>query len=293
MRAAFAGIIDYAGLFPPAGCTMADAIRQYDVYRRSSDRWMLDRFVVAAIRLEELGETVERSRLAIDPADGWKLSAVLGANIPDDAAKAVEFNDRWRARGIEVDSVECRISTVGQIFVVNEQIPPGFVRHFEVPHRGPYGPLVEAIGRIGTRAKIRTGGTKPELFPPGDHLGAFIRAAVHYCVPFKATAGLHHPWAGVYPLTYDPGTARHRMYGFVNVLLATAEAIRDLDSAHVEDILEENDREAFRREPGALVWRDRVYTVADLVEAHRRCFRAFGSCSFREPVDEFGIQVAA
>ena len=52
MRAAFAGIVDYAGLFPPATCSMADAISSYNTYRRSPDRWMLGRFIVAASRLD-------------------------------------------------------------------------------------------------------------------------------------------------------------------------------------------------------------------------------------------------
>ena len=84
MRAAFAGIVDYAGLFPPAGCTMAQAVSAYDSYRGSPDRWMLGRFIVAASRLDELGQVVElrlriggahRRHVPCEQGEPWRNSA--------------------------------------------------------------------------------------------------------------------------------------------------------------------------------------------------------------------------
>ena len=46
LRALLAGLIDYAGLFPPAGLPMADVARNYDAYRGSSDAWALGRLSV-------------------------------------------------------------------------------------------------------------------------------------------------------------------------------------------------------------------------------------------------------
>ena len=80
MRDVFSEIVDYAGLFPPAACTMAEAVRNYCGYRDSVDRWMLGAFVVAAARLEELSEVLQLAGL--NPAEPWRLSVVLGANIP-------------------------------------------------------------------------------------------------------------------------------------------------------------------------------------------------------------------
>src|SRR5437660_12910682 len=54
LRALLGGIIDYAGLFPPAKLPLDQAIQRYAKYRRLDDRWMLGRFVIPAVRLGEL-----------------------------------------------------------------------------------------------------------------------------------------------------------------------------------------------------------------------------------------------
>ena len=53
-RAALGGFIDYAGLFPPAGLRMAEAVGNYASYRTGPHAWALGRFVVPAGRLVEL-----------------------------------------------------------------------------------------------------------------------------------------------------------------------------------------------------------------------------------------------
>jgi hypothetical protein len=53
-KALFSGLIDYAGLFPPAALPMADALRNYDAYRRGEHAWMLGRFVVPAAKIGEV-----------------------------------------------------------------------------------------------------------------------------------------------------------------------------------------------------------------------------------------------
>ena len=133
MRAAFKEIVDYAGLFPPASCSMADAVRQYAVYRQSEDRWMLGRFVVAATRLQELGLAIETSGITIDRSDPWRLSVVMGAHVPAELARIAAFQAAWEARDVYADSIEYKVSSVGQVRTLGEQIPRAFRRFFEVP----------------------------------------------------------------------------------------------------------------------------------------------------------------
>src|SRR5262245_27234643 len=54
LRALLAGVIDYAGLFPPAKLPLDQAIRNYARYRREPESWMLGRFICPAARLAEL-----------------------------------------------------------------------------------------------------------------------------------------------------------------------------------------------------------------------------------------------
>ncbi|MES2307049.1 MAG: hypothetical protein V4558_16220 [Gemmatimonadota bacterium] len=286
MRTVFRGIVDYAGLFPPASLGMAESILQFEQYRRSPDRAMLGRFVVAASRLEEFGGEFLRLALTADPADPWRLSAVTGALLPTEMDRVNAFKAVWDARGVIVDAIEHRVANAGQVIVVNEIVPPSFVRFLEVPAEGPYGPLVKAIGGIGAFGKIRTGGTSPELFPSPESLTQFLIACTVQRVPFKATAGLHHPLRGSFPLTYDAHSERFVMYGFVNVLLATAELMRGGEGETAQQILEEDEPSAFASSADAIAWRDSRYSGDELARVRRELFLGFGSCSFREPVDE-------
>ena len=55
VRALLTGIIDYAGMFPPAKLPLDQAIRNYARYRTEPESWMLGRFICPAARLEERG----------------------------------------------------------------------------------------------------------------------------------------------------------------------------------------------------------------------------------------------
>lgn len=288
MRDIFAGIVDYAGLFPPAACTMAEAVRNYHGYRNSAERWMLGSFVVAASRLEECSAALAVD--ALTPADPWRLSVVMGVNTTAELARIEAFTNRWEGRGVQVDAIECKVTSAGQAAAISRQIPARFRRYFEVPIEGPYRPIVEAIRGADACAKVRTGGTTPELFPTPEQLTLFLLAATHIGVAFKATAGLHHPIRGTFPLTYAPDAPRYIMYGFVNVLLATAELARGGDGETAQAILEDLDTRHFSRENTGIRWRDRDFSPEELASVRHGCFLGFGSCSFREPVDELRLE---
>jgi hypothetical protein len=62
LRILLEGLIDYAGLFPPAALPMEQAVANYGRYRAGEHAWMLGRFVVPA---ERVGEVPEEFPLAI------------------------------------------------------------------------------------------------------------------------------------------------------------------------------------------------------------------------------------
>jgi hypothetical protein len=84
-RALMAGLVDYAGLFPPAGLGMLEAVRRYREYLAGPDRWALGRFVVPAARLAEFGAAFEEVCCG-EREPVWGLS-VLGSG---DAARDAE-----------------------------------------------------------------------------------------------------------------------------------------------------------------------------------------------------------
>src|SRR5690606_19531676 len=71
-RVLLSGIVDYAGLFPPAALTMWSAVQNYAAYRSGVDAWALGRFVAPAVRLHELATAIA----GLDPEGtfaGWRV----------------------------------------------------------------------------------------------------------------------------------------------------------------------------------------------------------------------------
>lgn len=139
------------------------------------------------------------------------------------------------------------------------------------------------VKAAGIFAKIRTGSIKPEGIPSAESVAEFIITCARLKLPFKATAGLHHPIRAEYPLTYEANAPRAVMHGFLNVFLAAAFAWQgDTD---ILPVLTETDPSAFRFDEAAH-WRNRSLTVAQLQDARQNFSHAFGSCSFEEPIQD-------
>ena len=124
----------------------------------------------------------------------------------------------------------------------------------------------------------------PEAIPGSGPLARFLEACALSAVPFKATAGLHHPVRGEHPLTYDEGAPRRTMHGFLNVFTAAALARGGMAAAQIEAVLREIDPTAFHIDDDGLGWRDQRVPTDELAVMRRDFATSFGSCSFAEPV---------
>jgi hypothetical protein len=119
---------------------------------------------------------------------------------------------------------------------------------------------VGAIAAVGGRVKLRCGG---EVVPSAEQVALVMVSCSAARVPMKATAGLHHP------------LRRGSEHGFLNFLCAAARAHDGLEAVGALVSAESLDELPL----GAL--------AADEVRATReRLFKGFGSCSWREPVDD-------
>ena len=160
----------------------------------------------------------------------------------------------------------------------------------ELPVADDPAMLIAAIAGTRAKAKIRTGGVTREAFPPAAQVVRFIARCLEHRVTFKATAGLHHPWCDTYPLTYAVDAPTGPMFGFLNVLIATAALRAGWPVADATRTLEERDRAAFVVSADGAHWRGRHLDAAALIAA-RESLATFGSCSFRDPVS--GLQESA
>lgn len=114
LRAFLTGIIDYAGLFPPAQLPLDQAVRNYLRYRQEGDAWMLGRFICPAARLEEL-HAFEKELFRSGPP--FAVSALgRGGKNPDDFLAGfradldaiASFRSRYGAR-VTVEIIETRL----------------------------------------------------------------------------------------------------------------------------------------------------------------------------------------
>ncbi|HUQ98987.1 MAG TPA: hypothetical protein VM166_05995 [Gemmatimonadaceae bacterium] len=284
------GLVDYAGLFPPASQDMRSAVQAYASYLLTSDRPALGRFIVPLARLAEF-ETATLDLLPRGPeGEPWRLSVLVGDDFAGASDRILNFN---RQRGPEsaeghaiIDAIELKANTADEISRKHAQLPRSATVYYEIPITANCAPLIDAIGAAKARAKMRTGGITSDAFPSTEAVLGFMTACARKRVAFKATAGLHHPVRGTYNLTYDAGSARGTMYGYLNVFVAAALLFRGENISLAKEVLEESDPAAFKMSGQALEWRATRLTADDLRSVRSEFAISFGSCSFREPVDE-------
>jgi hypothetical protein len=278
--------IDYAGLFPPAGLDMAATVSNYAQYRISADAWALGRLIVPAGRLSEL----EQAMRDIDSPDAgaWLISALAGPNLASELQQIALFNAHQaegHARAL-VDSIELKADSVPGIEEVLGVIPNSLRTYVEIPIDRDPAHLIDTICRLSGRAKVRTGGVTADAFPTTAHLIRFIYACVHAQLPFKATAGLHHPVRAEYRLTYAPDSPLGTMYGFLNLFLAAALARAGAAESDVRDVLEERASRAFQIDWQEIRWRGYSIGTNTIRDTRDHTLISFGSCSFTEPLTE-------
>jgi hypothetical protein len=297
LRALLSGVVDYAGLFPPAGLSMFEAVTNFSRYMQSEHAWMLGRFVLPTSRLDEFVAAQENAAAT----EAWRLSALLGADPARDFEAIRQFN--LQNPGAVIDTVETKVSSAHEIEAVHRSLPEGITPYYEIASSA-LQELLPVIREIGGRAKIRSGGITEQTIPPSREVAIFIVQCARAGVAFKATAGLHHPLRACHSLTYENDSPHATMHGFINVLAASVMAY----SASLQDstmspcalqqglafLLGIEDPSVFRfGDDGLMVdlcascsnpnLKARMSTE-EIARARQDFVISFGSCSFTDPV---------
>jgi hypothetical protein len=306
VRALLTGILDYAGLFPPAGLGLGETTENFAGYMRHPEAWILARLVVPAGKLAEMNWPAGPER-----GQPLPVSALMPGLEPDTAAfekalQQVAENQANTARVGDVVAIETRADSLSGL----EQAAARFATlescrkvplFWELPHDKPdLQDLIEGLRKLRRAefaadfsqrhcAKIRTGSVEARFIPPVDQVARFIHACALARVPFKATAGLHHPVRGEQALTYLPNAPRGVMHGFLNVFLAAGAAWEHgANAGRLEAILAVEDPSAFRIEGNTIAVAGFRLPAGQLRRTRAEFALAFGSCSFVEPVEDLG-----
>ena len=292
-RALFDRLIDDAGLFPPANLPMRRALRAHARHRESAYAYVGGSFVVPASLLTELTAVRE-------PDKQLTLSVIMDAaqSSKGDTIRAdLDRVTRGKVDGVTVTGFELKPPPGFRTTL--ERVIAAIAEHagseavalwYEIPYLGEWqraldGAFAEiaaarqsAPANINVGAKLRCGGLAEGTTPSPEDIGAFLVAARAHDVPWKATAGLHHPVRGMHDGTM--------MHGFLNLFIAgIALQAGALDAARIGEVVAEEDPRAFVVDPTHIGWQD-VRVEAEAVAAARERCVSFGSCSFYEPVDD-------
>ena len=286
LRALLTGIVDYAGLFPPAALSIPEAVAEYAARVRSPEALMLGRFVAGAGHLPQLALAASPYLPKSGRPGAWRISTVLGEDLALDLREVERFNAGAAVRAV-VDAVEGRASTVDGIHRLLDAIPGGLTAYVEVALEPDPLPLLTAIASRGARAKVRTGGLSADAVPTPASLARFLAACASLRVPFKATAGLHHPVRSEQAFTYAADSPRGVMHGFLNVF-AAAVLLREgrIDVRGAEALLREERPQAFAFEGNTLRVGASTLNEREIESARKGFAVSFGSCSFADPVHE-------
>lgn len=203
----------------------------------------------------------------LEQPEGWILNRMV---LP--AGKA--FDPHWRV-SLLVDADPGTLPPQVESLETRQPLKFPLPTYCEVP-----------LDRVpaGAFAKLRTGGLTADAIPPSERLALFLVEAAARRLPFKATAGLHHPIRSLQPLTYAADAPQAVMHGFVNVFTAAVFAWRHAPREMLLDIINDVDPHAFKFEEQELTWRGRGLATAQIEEARRDFAHSFGSCSFEEPL---------
>ncbi|MGB7188972.1 MAG: hypothetical protein WBD10_02440, partial [Acidobacteriaceae bacterium] len=173
-RALMTGLVDYAGLFPPAELGMLEAVRRYREYLAGEDRWALGRFVVPAARLAEFEAAFEQVCCG-EREPVWALS-VLGAGDWSRLTRGALLVQSVEVKAGSVTEAERELAECGGEVPVYVEFDPGRA-----------AAMLPTLSRAGERAKIRTGGVVAGAFPSVETVAGFLVACARTRVPFKAT----------------------------------------------------------------------------------------------------------
>lgn len=201
----------------------------------------------------QLGEVVTNYQRYLFSPDAWMLNRLV---LPMEKLGEVALGEKWRVTLLvdgepgplppQVETLETkagrRLSLPTYCEVPLERVEDGY-------------------------AKVRTAS------PSAESMAEFLCAAAARRLPFKATAGLHHP-------------IRTSMHGFLNVFVGATFAWLGMDPTMLTNLLNETDLQAFDFQNDGLRWRDWRASTAEVAQARREFAHSFGSCSFEEPMDD-------
>ena len=280
IRSLMAGMIDYAGLFPPAALDMKAVVGNYSEYASGQENSALGRLIVPVGRLSEFTDVF--NEVCCDERERAWLLSVIGSDDPVENATLI---DSFTQGAVLIDAIELKASDPGSAKRLLTGLPDGLIAYIEFPP-DKASEMLPVLAQFGALAKIRMGGLTHDAIPDPVTVARFLIACADSQIPFKATAGLHHAVRGEYELDDDSDSPPLTMHGFMNVFLAAALAWLGKEEESIVATLEQESAMVFRVSEDSVRWQGSAVTTSQVGMMRRDFGISFGSCSFLEPIEE-------
>jgi len=280
LRAFAEGLVDYAGLFPPATLELPQVVKNYIGYHKWAESWMLARLICPITQLNELGKNirmlggVEKKIGVIGLVGTTASSTEIGTNINT-------FHQKY-GDSAQIEAIESKLNESSAKEAVSSLVSlTPYTTFFETTNSDRIDELLKLLQQVGAGFKLRCGGLKPEEFPSAEELARSIILCREAKVPMKFTAGLHHP------LRHYNQTTLCKMHGFVNVFGGAMLAhVHHLPQKELENILSDEESSHFKFTEDAFHWNDLSIDVETITSLRQSRILSYGSCSFEEPIDD-------
>jgi hypothetical protein len=283
LRNFMTGLIDYAGLFPPAGLDIDTAVRNYAGYLMSENGWMLGRFIIPSSQLHHVAlHPGLRCSVIVSPVVSQEELDRLGAfkgcvemvevRLPDIAGSSGRYSDHLL-------QIKSRLRQAGlqnvQLFIEGgdvEDIAPPFST-FNNRHSG--GKVIKNVGY-----KLRCGGLGKQDFPSPEKVAEVITICRDHDIPIKFTAGMH------YPLRNYSADIEVMQHGFINIFGAALLCWGcDLSTGETAECLCDETADHFHFTEEGFSWKNRTISTSEIKRLRQGKVISFGSCSFTEPLE--------
>lgn len=310
------GLIDYAGMFPPANLDLTSAFTNYLGYLNSDDEWMMDKFICSIKSFEEFTnhDSGVSKQLHDFKSERWVSFALLltGGKTTKEFLKSLDTDlkmikgfvsehselivtDNFEAKlpddiSGKNNSGACKKFLNDCSIIFNEHGLFGSKIFFEPPVNNDYEFVIEKLtytmaesDKNGGNAgfKLRTGGVTPDLFPLSEQIAFALKACKDNKLQFKATAGLHHP------IRHYNDSVSTKMHGFMNVFGAGVLAYANsLSLKEITEIVNAENAESFKFTEEEFRWNDIPSSIEQVSKARNEFVLSFGSCSFDEPRED-------
>lgn len=281
-----AGLIDYAGFYPPAGLDIETTVGNYAGYLSGADGWMLGRCIIPATMLHRVVHHPGLRCLAIvspaisrEEVDQLVTSPgrveVVETRLPENADTPgrcsdhlVQLTSRLKQAGLR----DMQLFVEAGSFASAGALASALATFNNCRHGG------EIVDNAGY--KLRCGGLEKQDFPTPGQVAEVIALCREYDIPIKFTAGMHHPLR-----KHSPELAVMQ-HGFINIFAAALLCwAASLSTEQIAECLRDESASHFHFTKDCFSWKDQTISADEIKRLRRIKVISFGSCSFTEPIE--------